>query len=205
MLLFWFVVVVFGLCYRLAIFASVGSRHEWQPIPSDENESGASSNSPRHGIFSLPKTLFKRFVVVPATFGYRCSQPLGWCTIPPRIQSLTIFAFVALNTVLCCINYRAFTGNIYWPAYSTQMWRYISDRTGVISLANFPLIWLFGTRNNVLMWVTGWGFGAYNNFHRWVARVATVQAVVHSIGYTEMIWESESSPNPTTISDLIKN
>lgn len=63
----------------------------------------------------------------------------------------------------------------------------MSDRTGIISFANFPLIWLFGMRNNIVMWLTGWDFGTYNNFHRWVARVATVQAVIHSVGYTVLI------------------
>lgn len=42
-------------------------------------------------------------------------------------------------------------------------------------------------RNNVAMWLTGWDFGAYNNFHRWVARIATLQAVIHSVGYTVLI------------------
>lgn len=38
------------------------------------------------------------------------------------------------------------------------------------------------------MWLTGWDFGTYNNFHRWVARIATAQAIVHSIGYTVLIY-----------------
>lgn len=42
-------------------------------------------------------------------------------------------------------------------------------------------------RNNVVIWLTGWDFGSYNNFHRWVARVATLQAVLHSVGYTILI------------------
>lgn len=75
-----------------------------------------------------------------------------------------------------------------WPRVYAQLCRYISDRTGILSLANFPIIWLFGTRNNVLMWLTGWGFGAYNNFHRWVARISTAEAVAHSIGYTIMVF-----------------
>ena len=69
-----------------------------------------------------------------------------------------------------------------------QILRYVSDRTGIISMANFPLIWLFGMRNNLVIWLTGWDFGTYNNFHRWVARIATVQAVVHSVGYTILIF-----------------
>lgn len=37
------------------------------------------------------------------------------------------------------------------------------------------------------MWLTGWDFGTYNSFHRWVARVSTVQAIVHSVGYTALV------------------
>jgi predicted ferric reductase len=85
-------------------------------------------------------------------------------------------------------------GNLYWPEKSAQLLRYVSDRTGIISLANFPLVWLFGMRNDALMWITGWGFGTYNAFHRWVARIATLQAVVHSLGYTFMILESSGWP-----------
>ncbi|KAF4455958.1 hypothetical protein F53441_1825 [Fusarium austroafricanum] len=42
-------------------------------------------------------------------------------------------------------------------------------------------------RNNVVIWLTGWDFKTYSNFHRWVGRIATLQAVVHSIGYTIII------------------
>nr|CEG04904.1 unnamed protein product [Fusarium clavum] len=44
-------------------------------------------------------------------------------------------------------------------------------------------------RNNIVIWLTGWDFKTYNNFHRWVARIATVQAVVHSIGYIIIIFQ----------------
>ena len=76
-----------------------------------------------------------------------------------------------------------------WPSVSAQVWRYVADRTGIISTANLALIWTFGVRNNTLLWLTGWDFATYNNFHHWVARVATVQAVVHSIAYTVLIFE----------------
>jgi predicted ferric reductase len=132
----------------------------------------------------------KRYITIPATFGNLCSRPYGWCTVPPRIQSLTILLFIALNVVLCTCSYQLTDGNLWWPEKSAQLLRFVSDRTGIISLANFPLVWLFGMRNDALMWMTGWGFGTYNAFHRWLARVATLQAVVHSIGYTWMILES---------------
>lgn len=158
----------------------------YETIPDIEPGTPSTSRSPA----TFLQTWLKRYITTPATFGDRCSRPYGWCTIPPRIQSLTIFLFVALNIVFCICSYRLTEGNLYWPEKSAQLLRYVSDRTGIISLANFPLVWLFGMRNDVLVWITGWGFGTYNAFHRWAARVATVQAVVHSLGYTLMILES---------------
>ncbi|KAH6625641.1 ferric-chelate reductase-like protein [Boeremia exigua] len=183
---FWIVIVSFGVGTRLLALISNARSQEYQAIAEDESAGPKTQRS----LLSLPYTLFKRYITVPAAFGDRCSRPLGWCTIPPRAQTLTIAAFVLLNTVLCCADYRLTEDNLYWPEKSNQLLRYVSDRTGIISLANFPLVWLFGMRNDVLMWLTGWGFGTYNAFHRWAARIATLQAVVHSIGYTVMIWNS---------------
>ncbi|KAI1055609.1 hypothetical protein LB505_010009 [Fusarium chuoi] len=126
-------------------------------------------------------------ITVPAFMGDQCAQKVGWGTVPPQIQSLTLFAFLLLNIALSILGYRIVPVNMYFPSTAKQLLRYVSDRTGIISWANFPVIWLFGMRNNLLMWLTGWDFGTYNNFHRWVARIATLQAVVHSIGYTWLI------------------
>ncbi|KAI4637352.1 hypothetical protein J4E83_000167 [Alternaria metachromatica] len=189
---FWLVVVAVGVTTRILSLLRSEQRHmSYKTVP--EVESGRISG-PRSPLVSL-RTWLRRYVTTPAAFGDRCSRPYGWCTIPPRIQSLTIFLFVALNVVLCSCSYRLTEGNLYWPKKSVQFLRFVSDRTGIISLANFPLVWLFGMRNDLLIWVTGWGFGTYNAFHRWAARVATVQAVVHSVGYTLMILERGGWPS----------
>lgn len=186
---FWIIVVALGVCTRLISLIQVVCSHDRKHIATREYHIRTARKV--HHVLSLPKAWLKRYLFVPAAFGDRCSRPYGWCTIPPRIQSLTIFFFVILNIILCSCSYRLTDGNLYWPQKSVQLLRYVSDRTGIISLANFPLVWLFGMRNDLLMWITGWGFGTYNAFHRWVARVATVQAVVHSLGYTLMILESK--------------
>lgn len=67
-----------------------------------------------------------------------------------------------------------------------QTWRYISDRSGIICYANLPWLWMFSGRNNIILWATGWRFSTFNIFHRHIARIATVEAIVHSIGYTVM-------------------
>ena len=186
---FWLIVVFTGVTARLlSIICNFDYRKSHHRTSS---EASPQSNTRSCSAFSLLRAWTKRYLIVPATFGGRCSRPYGWCTIPPRIQSLTILCFVALNIALCTCSYRLTEGNLYWPQKSAQLLRFVSDRTGIISLANFPLVWIFGMRNDVLIWMTGWGFGTYNAFHRWVARVATFQAVVHSLGYTLMILESE--------------
>lgn len=43
---------------------------------------------------------------------------------------------------------------------------------------------MFSGRNNIFIWATGWSFSTFNIFHRNIARVATLQAIVHSIGWS---------------------
>ena len=192
---FWIIVISLGIGTRILTLITDLQTRGYQALATDESAEPKKGS----GTLSMPHSWLKRYITVPAAFGDRCSRPLGWCTIPPRAQTLTIVAFVVLNVVLCCTDYRLTDGNLYWPEKSGQLLRYISDRTGIISLANFPLVWLFGMRNDVLMWLTGWGFGTYNAFHRWVARVATLQAIVHSLGYTLMIMDSELKLNISII------
>ncbi|KAF5972656.1 ferric-chelate reductase [Fusarium coicis] len=130
----------------------------------------------------------KRNILIPATLGRRCVQDYGgWGTLPPRIQTLTLILFVIVNVACTIHGYDIFEGYGYYPSIWTQVLRHVSDRTGILSFANFPLIWLFGMRNNIVIWLTGWDFKTYSNFHRWVGRIATLQAVIHSIGYTIII------------------
>lgn len=61
---------------------------------------------------------------------------------------------------------------------------YISDRCGSAAYANLALVWLFAGRNNVFLWATGWSFTTFNLFHKHVARIATIEAIVHASVYT---------------------
>lgn len=70
-----------------------------------------------------------------------------------------------------------------WPSPLHQVLRYVADRTGIVSFANLPLLWVFSGRNNIFLWLTGWSFSTFNIFHRHVAWIATLQAVVHTLVY----------------------
>ena len=113
MYVFWFVVIVIGLTSHFAKYIA-DQEQKWQRIPDSDPDgpAGLSSKSPNH-IFTVPYTLLKRYVTVPATFGYTRSQNISWwATIPTRIQSITISAFVILNIVLCSASYRVFQDNL---------------------------------------------------------------------------------------------
>jgi len=79
---------------------------------------------------------------------------------------------------------------VSWFEKSDQLLRYVADRTGIIATANLILVWVFAVRNNAFIWLTGWDYATYNNFHRWIARIATGEAIVHSIAYTILICQS---------------
>ncbi|EOA83661.1 uncharacterized protein SETTUDRAFT_94116 [Exserohilum turcica Et28A] len=192
---FWAVVVATGVATHLCSLICELQYKKNTAYPRLLRAHRTTSAPTIRSILASFQSRWRRHVSMPAAFGHRCSRPYGWCTIPPRLQSLTILLFLVLNVALCSCSYRLTQGNLYWPQKSAQLLRYVSDRTGIISLANFPLVWLFGMRNDALIWITGWGFGTYNAFHRWVARLATLQAVVHSLGYTVMILEREGWPS----------
>ncbi|UKZ94515.1 uncharacterized protein TrAFT101_009386 [Trichoderma asperellum] len=173
-MVFWIVVALLGASYKvyLAIFRMYRSQDRFTSV----------------GIRTQTSSWFKRNVAIPATFGYRCAQNVWWATIPPRIQTITLIIFFLMNAIFSIHGYRIIDESLYFSTPTKQVLRYVSDRTGIISFANFPFIWLFGMRNNVALWLTGWDFGTYNNFHRWCARISTIEAVIHSVLYTVLIF-----------------
>lgn len=174
MFLFWTLVVIVGLGFR---FSSLINRDAEQG--SSVVGKSQVSRFRRH-----LRGAYKQHVLVPAAFSHHCAEPLGWWIVPPRLQSLTILIFVLLNLILSFGHYDVFSTNLYWPDSRLQYARFIGDRTGVMGTANLTLIYLFATRNNTLLWITGWSFETFMQFHRWVARVATLQAIIHSLAYT---------------------
>ncbi|KAK2787958.1 hypothetical protein FQN52_006963 [Onygenales sp. PD_12] len=171
---FWGIVLVTGMMGRLlAQFSKSRISRVFSPFPSLQ-----------HWV----RTHF----IIPAAFGTHHQRLFYWCSVPTRIEAVVIVLFYILGLVLTCVGYDVFKGNLFWDDIWTQSWRYLSDRTGIMSYANLSLLWLFGSRNNAFLWATGWSFGTFNLFHRAVARVATIQAIIHSIGYTVLTLEKNS-------------
>lgn len=135
----------------------------------------------------------RAYFLLPATFGKSCNFPTWYGTLPCRAETTIICMHLIINVILCAVNYTAFDRNLFWKDHGAQVWRFFADRTGYLSYANTAVFFAFGIRNNILIWMTGWSFGTFNRFHRWTARVATVEAILHSIGYTAFYFvDSES-------------
>lgn len=79
-----------------------------------------------------------------------------------------------------------------WPDTSRQTWTYIADRTGIVAIANYAFLWAFGGRNDIFLWLTGWNYATFNVFHRWIARVTTLEVIVHSIAFTVIVLMGKS-------------
>lgn len=110
---FWAIVLLIGMVNRL--FAAVV---QWRMRRTyTDSEASIDRRQASKVRLSGARRWIQTHVTLPAVFGYRHQQPLGWCTVPTRIQSFLVFAFVAINLVLCSATYRAFDNNILYVGY----------------------------------------------------------------------------------------
>lgn len=108
--------------------------------------------------------------------------------MPTRGQAFFIFYLIAINIILSAVGFKPMQPNSWFPITSGsdgEIVSYLSNRFGVLSFANIPLVFLYAGRNNVLLWLTNWSHGTFLLLHRWVAWIATLQAVLHSAMYLE--------------------
>ncbi|KAH7064986.1 metalloreductase [Macrophomina phaseolina] len=63
----------------------------------------------------------------------------------------------------------------------------IAYRTGCISLAQLPLIFLLAGKNNIIGWLTGTSYERLNWLHRWVSRCLLLTVTIH-MGYWFADW-----------------
>ena len=99
---FWAIVLILGSVNRIAVLISNFS-------PKDAI---TPSYSDKRKTFARFQLWVKYWLTTPALFSRRTAENVRWCTVPPRLQSLTIFAFVTINVVACCVSYNVFDGNL---------------------------------------------------------------------------------------------
>lgn len=55
----------------------------------------------------------RKILLLPATFGNHCQEPIGWCTIPPRLESVLLILYLVMNFIFMFPGYDFFVGNLW--------------------------------------------------------------------------------------------
>ncbi|TKX22013.1 ferric/cupric reductase transmembrane component-like protein 6 [Elsinoe australis] len=123
------------------------------------------------------------YIVMPAFFRKYHVQALPYSlgNAPTSGQAVYIFLFLLLTIIVTAVPYKSHSPNSYFEDSKSELLSYIANRTGVLAFALFPLTILFAGRNNILLYITSWSHSTYMLLHRWMARILTVQIILHSI------------------------
>ncbi|KAH8811243.1 ferric reductase like transmembrane component-domain-containing protein [Xylogone sp. PMI_703] len=138
------------------------------------------------GYLPFISTLFRKlkpYLVWPSLIGTYQARPLPFLlgNAPTVGQTLYILMFLILNIVLTSVNFQSRQPNAWYSSTWREIMAYALYRTGAFAYIFAPLIWLFGGRNNILLWATNWSRSTFLVLHRWVARIFTLQVLLHSI------------------------
>jgi predicted ferric reductase len=122
----------------------------------------------------------------PSIFGTYHDRPLPFLlgNVPTIGQSFYISVLVILNIVFLAAGYETLYPDREMQWYTDhyqELMAYFMWRTGVLAFCHMPILFLFSSRNNVLLWLTNWSHSTYMLLHRWVARLFLVQTLLHSI------------------------
>ncbi|KAJ1327055.1 ferric-chelate reductase [Microdochium nivale] len=125
----------------------------------------------------------KPFLVYPSLVGTFQVRPLPFLlgNAPTIGQALFITLLFVLNFALAASTYAARMPSAWYADAWHEISAYVLYRTGTFAFVLFPLVFLFSSRNNVLLWLTNWSHSTYLMLHRWIARILMMYVVVHSV------------------------
>lgn len=89
--------------------------------------------------------------------------------------------FFILNVVLSAVNYEPKQPHAWYATQRKEITAYIFYRTGVLAFVLAPLVFLFSSRNNILLWMTNWSHSTFLLLHRWLARIFALQVLLHTL------------------------
>jgi predicted ferric reductase len=124
--------------------------------------------------------------IYPSIIGTYHDRPLPFLlgNIPTVGQSFYIAVVVILNVIFLSVGYKTLWPNKPMQWYDNryqELMAYFMWRTGVLAFCNMPVLFLFSSRNNILLWLTNWSHSTYMLLHRWIARLFLVHVLLHSI------------------------
>jgi Ferric reductase like transmembrane component len=105
---------------------------------------------------------------------FELSSAVNMGTLPSRFQSMFIGAMLAANVILC-------VHAIHWSMPRAEVLSVLRNRTGTISVANLIPMVLMAGRNNPLISLLNIPFDSFNMMHRWLGRLAVLEAIAHTL------------------------
>ncbi|CDK27365.1 unnamed protein product [Kuraishia capsulata CBS 1993] len=118
----------------------------------------------------LAPTFRKHHVQSVGFFGY----------IPTRFESVVILVNFLFLLFCNTIGYSYDQRDLVFTSKMGGISRYIGDNSAVLLSYMTPLVFLFPGRNNFLQWCTGWSYGRFVAFHKWLARLYMCEIIIHS-------------------------
>ncbi|KAI1611070.1 ferric-chelate reductase [Exophiala viscosa] len=177
---FWGGILLIGIIARVVTYFS-STRLATPSADIEDHAKYATAGGGSHWSFARYWT--RRTLIIPTAFGLHGQRYWRLITVPTRLEALVLAAFYLLVLIICCVSYEIFWPNLFFTE-AMQTWRYIADRTGQVCIATLPFLWMFAGRNNIWLWLTGWKYSTFSIFHRHIARVATITAIVHATSHT---------------------
>lgn len=142
---------------------------------------GTSSDS-RQRYFSIPNETWakvKRYWIVAPLFKkrhnreFKLSAAVNVGTLPSRLQMFCLLGYLAMNMAMSAVT-------IDWNKDGGAFYSQARNRTGVLSTLNMIPLFLLAGRNNPLLWMLDISFDTMNLLHRWIGRIAVLEAVAHA-------------------------
>ena len=136
----------------------------------------------------------KPYLVYPSIIGSYHVRPLPYLlgNAPTIGQGLYITIFFVLNLVLTAVNYDSKQPHAWFATQQQEITAYIFYRSGTLAFALAPLVLLFSSRNNILLWMTNWSHSTFLLLHRWVARIFALQVLLHSLLALPLYYPTEA-------------
>ncbi|CAB4253973.1 similar to Saccharomyces cerevisiae YLR214W FRE1 Ferric reductase and cupric reductase, reduces siderophore-bound iron and oxidized copper prior to uptake by transporters [Maudiozyma barnettii] len=103
---------------------------------------------------------------------------------PTRLDALIVTVFVILTIIFCGMDYDIHLPHPNYPDQWRLNARMLNYRVDQMALTLFPVIYMFGIRNNPFIALSGFSIGSFNYFHRWCAYVASCLVLVHAVLWT---------------------
>ena len=118
--------------------------------------------------------------------------PIIHKTLPSNGCTLLILAFLALQAFF----------TLYNVHLSVPMLFVFADRTGLVFVANLPLLYLFAAKNQPIKLLTGYSYESLNIFHRRLGEIMCLLALLHSLGMLG-VWYTILLPNGSTLASFL--